>query len=114
MVLLGIQGNESQQGPDAWPSFQCGGPRFAHSVVEPVVSIIDPIKVPGPLLLGFLGENPGWVGGVEGGRGGGVGMLLPKEFAESALHGLVLFHAAAGRSVPEGRTFRPSPCPAPD
>lgn len=63
-------------------------------------------KVPGSLLLGLVGENPGWIGGVEG-RGGGVGVLLPKEFAESALHGLVLFHAAAGRSVPEGRTFRP-------
>lgn len=70
-------------------------------------------KVPGSLFLGLLGENPGWVGGVEG-RSGRVGMLLPKEFAEGALHRLVLFHAAAGLSVPEGRTFPPSPRPAPD
>lgn len=70
-------------------------------------------KIPGSLFLGLLGENPGWVGGVEG-RGGRVCMLLPKEFAEGALHRLALFHAAAGLSVPEGRTLPPSPCPAPD
>lgn len=112
MVLLGIQGQEGQQGPDSRPGFQCGCSGFTRSV-EPTVFIIDPIKVPGSLFLGLLGENPGWVGGIEG-RGGRVGMLLPKEFAEGALHRLVFFHAAAGLSVPEGRTFPPSPRPAPD
>lgn len=51
-------------------------------------------EVPGPLLLG---EDPGGIGGVEGG-GVGVGMLLAEEFAEGALHRLVLFHAAAGHA----------------
>lgn len=36
------QWEEGQQGPDSWPSFQCGCSRLAHGV-EPIVSIIDPI-----------------------------------------------------------------------
>ena len=62
------------------------------------------------LLRGLLGEDPGRVGGVEG-SGGRVGMLLAEEFAESALHRRVLFHAAAGRAGAEGGPSLPRlPC----
>lgn len=106
MVLLGIQRKKGEQGPDSGPSFQRGGSRLTHSV-KPVVSIIDPIEAPGPLLRGLLGEDPGGVRGVEGG-GGRVGMFLAEEFAESAR---VLFHAAAGRAGAGGGPSLPRlPC----
>lgn len=41
-------------------------------------------------------------------------MLLAEEFAEGALHRLVLFHAAAGRAAPGEGPSLPRPCPAPD
>lgn len=110
MVLLGIQRKEGQQGPHSGPSLQRGRSRLACRI-EPVVSIVDAIKVPGRVLRGLLGENPGRVGGVERG-GAGAGVLLAEEFAEGALHRLVLSHA--GRRRPRGRRghLPGSPCPA--
>lgn len=65
-------------------------------------------EVPAPLRRGLVGENPGGIGGVEGGAGG-VGMLPAEEFAEGALHRLVFSHAAAGRAGAGEGPVRPRP-----
>lgn len=71
-------------------------------------------EIPVALLGGLLGEDPRRVGGIEGGAVGRVGMLLAEEFAEGALHRLVLLHAAQvwGWGAAPGRDPAPLALPA--
>lgn len=100
----GRRGRGTARGPGAERVWAAAPPRPAAAALT---------EVPGVLVGGLLGEDPGRVGGVEG-RGGGAGVLPPEELAEGAGHRRALLHGAAGRRLAlPGHVAVPVPVPVP-